>query len=222
VVREQYLDFIKGRLFRQTLLCRDEATLDRSLSADRITGLYVASAARSVSERPDLREGVMEEFRGPRGAALATDCAVAKIALDRLSEIWPQAVPFPELVGGGDSTRLAYVLFRGYRMGLLQLHTLPPPFAAAAGERPMASPLARLQAQQSPVVTTLRHTLVEVDDAIDRCVLLLLDGTRNRGALIEGVREFVRSGGVSGEEPLTTESLEVRLRRLAAEALLFH
>lgn len=222
VVREQYLDFIKGRRFRQTLLCRDEVMLDRSLGPERILDLYVASAARSVSESPDFREGAIEEFRGPRGSALATDSAAAKIALCQLSESWPQAVHFSELPRAGDAVRLADVLLRGYRMGLLELYTLPAHFAAVAADRPMASPLARLQAQGSPIVTTLRHTLVEVDDAIDRCVLLMLDGTRNRDALMEGVREFLRSGGAGGEEPETAESLEVRLRRLAQEALLFH
>jgi len=220
LVKEQYLDFMKGRRFRQTLLCREEVALDRKPGPERITELYVASSARPVSATPDLREGVAESFRGPRGAALETDSAAAKIALCRLSEIWPQTIHFPELLCRGDAARLADVLLQGYRLGLLQLHTLPPQFAAVAGEWPMASPLARLQAQQSPVVTTLRHTLVEVDDAIDRGVLLLLDGTRNRGALMEGVREFLRSGAVSSQEPVTSESLEVRLDRLAKEALL--
>ncbi len=220
VVKEQYLDFMKGRRFRQTLLCREEAPLDRSPGPLRITKLYVASTARPVSANPDLREGVAELFRGPRGSALETDYAAAKIALCRLSEIWPQAIYFPELLPRGDAARLAGILLQGYRLGLLELHTLPAQFAAVAGECPMASPLARLQAQQSAVVTTLRHTLVEVDDAIDRCVLLLLDGTRNRGALMEGVRKFLRSGAVAIEESVTTESLEVRLERLAKEALL--
>jgi methyltransferase-like protein len=220
VVKEQYLDFIKGRRFRQTLLCREEVVLDRNPGPERITELYVASTARPVSATPDLREGVAESFRGPRGAALETDSAAAKIALCRLSEIWPQTIYFPELLLGDDAARLAGILLQGYRLGLLELHTLPAQFAAVAGELPVASPLARLQAQQSPVVTTLRHTLVEVDDAIDRCVLLLLDGTRNRGALMEGVREFVRSGAVISEEPVTAEPLEVRLDRLAKEALL--
>jgi methyltransferase-like protein/SAM-dependent methyltransferase len=222
VVKEQYLDFIKGRSFRQTLLCREQVMLDRSLGPERILELYVASAARPVSASPDLREGATEEFRGPRGAALATDCAAAKIALCRLSESWPQTFHFSELLHGGDATRLTDVLLRGYRMGLLELHTLPSRFAAIAGERPVASPLARLQAKYRPVVTTLRHTLVELDDAIDRCVLLLLDGTRNRDALMEGVGEFQRSGTESCEEPVTAESIEVHLRRLAKEALLFH
>ena len=214
VVQEQYLDFIKGRSFRQTLLCRDEAVLDRTLGPERITEVYVASPARPVSASPDLREGVAELFRGPRGAALETDCAAAKIAFCRLREVWPQAIHFPELLPGGHAARLAEIFLQGYRIGLLELHTLPPQFAAIAGERPLASPLARLQAQQSPVVTTLLHSLVEVDDAIDRCVLLLLDGTRNREALMEGIRD------VSGDDPVTAELLEVRLERLTKEALL--
>jgi len=208
VAKEQYLDFIKGRRFRQTLLCRNEVVLDRSLAPERIAELYVASSARPVSPNPELREGVAEEFRGPRGAALETACAAAKIALCRLGEIWPQAIHFPELLHGNDAAQLAGVLIQGYRFGLLELHFLPPQFASAAGERPVASPLARLQMRQSPVVTTLRHTLVEVDDAMDRRLLTLLDGTRDRTALAAAL------GDESGEP------IESRLRRLTKEALL--
>ncbi|HVP45525.1 MAG TPA: hypothetical protein VMT32_03045, partial [Bryobacteraceae bacterium] len=99
----------------------------------------------------------------------------------------------------------AEILVQGYRVGLLELHTQPPGFVPCAGEYPLASPLARLQAQQGPVVTTLCHTLIEVDDAIDRRLLQLLDGTRNREALIAEVRD---------------EEIETRLNRLAKEALL--
>ena len=179
--------------------------LDRSLQPDRIKELYIASEARPVSSQPDLREGVAEEFRGPRGAVLETDSAVAKIALCRLAGVWPQSIRFSDLGAVGEAARLAEILFQGYRVGLLELHTLAPQFAATAGDHPIASPLARLQAQQGAVVTTLRHTLIEVDDAIDRRLLQLLDGTRNREALLEGVR---------GEE------IETRLDRLAKEALL--
>ena len=221
VAREQYLDFIKGRTFRQTLLCREEVALDRRLRPDWIRQLYVASEARPVSEQPDMQEGVAEVFRGPRGAVLETDSRAAKTALFRLARVWPHSIRFPDLGAGDDAAQLAEILFQGYRVGLLELHTLARRFASAAGEYPVASPLARLQAQQGAVVTTLRHTLIELDDAVDRYVLMLLDGTRNRDALIEGVREFQRPGGAGSEEPVTAESLEVRLRQLAKEALLF-
>lgn len=205
VAKEQYLDFIKGRRFRQTLLCREEVVLHRSPRPDRIMELYVASEARPASAQPDLREGVAEEFRGPRGALLQTDSAVAKAALCRLVKAWPQSIHFSHLSAGDDAARLAEILFQGYRVGLLELHTLLPQFASRAGEHPVASPLARLQVQHGAVVTTLRHTLIELDDAIDRSLLLLLDGTRNREALMAELRD---------------EEIEMRLSRLAREALL--
>jgi len=90
-------------------------------------------------------------------------------------------------------------------MGLLELHTLPPQFASRAGDYPVGSPLARLQSQQTAMVTTLRHTLIELDDPIDRRLLQSLDGTRNRETLIAEVKDA---------------EIETRLDRLAKEALL--
>lgn len=205
VAKEQYLDFIKGRRFRQTLLCREEVALDRTPRPERISELSVASEARPASNQPDMREGVAEMFLGPRGAVLETDSAAVKVALCRLAEAWPQSIQFSDLGTAEDAARLAEILFQGYRVGLLELHTLPPRFVPHAGEYPVASPLARLQVQQGAVVTTLRHTLIELDDATDRRLLQLLDGTRNREALSVAVRDA---------------AIETRLDRLAQEALL--
>jgi methyltransferase-like protein len=222
LVKEQYLDFIKGRRFRQTLLCRQEVALDRRPRPQQITGLHLASAARPVSAAPDLRDGVLAEFRGPRGAALQTDDAHAKAALCRLSEIWPRSLSFHELlaVAGGEPAPLGEILFQAYRAGLLEAYTNPPQFAANAGEQPAASPLARLQAQQGTLVTSLRHTMVELEDTTDRCLLLLLDGTRNRDALVDGLRALLRSLAKPEAGSITAELLEMRLARLTKQALL--
>jgi len=222
LVKEQYLDFIKGRRFRQTLVCREEVALDRRTRPERIMGLHLASAARPVSPAPDLRASVLVEFRGPRGAAMKTDDAHAKAALCRLSEIWPLSLSFAELLvaAGGQPAPLAEILFQGYRAGLLEAYTSPPQFAAHAGEKPAASPLARVQAQQGALVTTFRHTTVELADTADRCLLLLLDGTRNRDALVEGLRAFLRSLDKPEAGDISAEWLEIRLERLAKQALL--
>jgi SAM-dependent methyltransferase len=221
LVKEQYLDFIKGRPFRQTLLCREEVALDRRPRPEQIVGLHLASAARPVSPVPDLRPGVFEEFRGPRGAALKTDDPHAKAALCRLGEIWPRSLRFPELLAaGGEPASLAEILFQGCRAGLLEAYTNPPRFAAHAGERPAASPLSRVQSQQGTLVTTLRHTTVELEDTTDRCLLLLLDGTRNRDALAGGLRAFLRSLAKPEAGDISAELLEMRLERLAKQALL--
>jgi len=222
LVKEQYLDFIKGRRFRQTLLCREEVALDRCAQPEQIVDLHLASGARPVSPVPDLREGVFEEFRGPRGAALKTDNAHSKAALCRLGEVWPRSLSFSELqaVAGGEPALLAEILFQGYRVGLLEAYSNPPRFAASANEKPAASPLARVQAQQGALVTTLRHTTVELEDTVDRCLLVLLDGTKNRDALVDGLRALLRSLDESEAGDIKAESLEMRLQRLAKQALL--
>lgn len=105
VRKEQYLDFIKGRRFRQTLLCRAEVALDRSPRAGELTAMYFAAQANPVSAAPDLRPGVWEEFRGPRGAALRTDDQQVKTALARLHGAWPQSLHFGDLLAaaGGEA-----------------------------------------------------------------------------------------------------------------------
>ncbi len=222
LVKEQYLDFIKGRRFRQTLLCREEIVLDRRVRPEQMARLHLASAARPVSASPDLRDGIFEEFRGPRGAALKTDDPHGKAALCRLGEVWPRSLNFPELlaIAAGPPAPLAEILFQGYRAGLLEAYTNPPWFAATAGERPAASPLARVQAQEGALVTTLRHTAVELEDTVDRCLLLLLDGTRNRDALVDGLRAFLRSLDKPEPGDIGGGTLEMRLERLEKQALL--
>jgi hypothetical protein len=123
-------------------------------------------------------------------------------------------------IAGGEPALLAEILFQAYRAGLLEAYTNPPQFAGNAGEQPAASPLARLQAQQGTLVTTLRHTMVELEDTTDRCLLLLLDGARKREALVDGLRAFVRSLAIPEAGGITAELLEMRLERLAKQALL--
>ena len=183
--------------------------------------MYVASSASPVSSAPDVRPGVFEEFRGPRGAALRTDDPQARAALLRLREIWPLSMQFSELLAqaGGSALALAEMLLRAYSGGLLELHTLPSQFTVNVGERPTASPLARWQAQDAGIVTTLGHTSAELEDVVDRCLILLLDGTRDRAALVETLQHFLRSRAIASAEDVTTESLERRLERLARLAL---
>jgi hypothetical protein len=97
---------------------------------------------------------------------------------------------------------LCDALLRSYAGNLVQLHRYPPSFALEAGERPTASPLARLQARSGPVVTNLRHTSVRLEDDLGRHLITLLDGTRDRATLLTELERFVGSGavGLGGEE----------------------
>ncbi|MFO0625460.1 MAG: class I SAM-dependent methyltransferase [Polyangiales bacterium] len=88
----------------------------------------------------------------------------------------------------------------------------PARYAAVAGLHPEASPLARTQAVGDDVVTTLRHTRVELP-ADPHAVLRLADGARDRAALRAALPWTPREGDVAAR-------LEDALDWLAANALL--
>ena len=76
-------------------------------------------------------------------------------------------------------------MLRCYLSNLVALHVSPPQFVAVgAGERSLASPLARLQARTTARVTNLRHRLVELSE-LDRLTLQYLNGLNDRAALVE-------------------------------------
>ena len=174
--REQHLDFLKGRAFRQTLLCRSELVIDHSLRTAEIAGLYAACSATASAA------GAETEFRTPR-SGLSTAHPTAIAVLNALIESWPCAVPVPDLPG--DPPEVEAILMSAFTGGMVQLYAAPPALAAEPGERPVASPLARIQAHTGETVTTPLHTSVEIRDAVARRLLVLLDGTRDRAALIE-------------------------------------
>ena len=93
--------------------------------------------------------------------------------------------------------------------GNVSFHAVPSPAARVAGERPVASALARSQARPGAIVTTLENHVVRINDEPTAALLGLLDGTRDRAAIRDAF---------PGE--LTEESLEAALAKLAELGLL--
>jgi SAM-dependent methyltransferase len=189
---EQYLDFLHHRAFRQTLLCHKGVAADYRLRAERLRGLTVASPARPAPSDRD-------RFTGPGGTAVKAADPLAQAALLHLGEVWPRAVPFEKLCQaararcggagqadpGRDEQVVGQCLLASYLAdpdGLAYLWTHEPAFAWEPGDRPVASPLARLQAVGSMRATNLRHQTLALDN-FHRDVLGRLDGTRDRAAL---------------------------------------
>jgi methyltransferase-like protein len=186
VRQEQLLDYVKVRRFRQTLLCHAAVQLDRTLHLEEIARFAVSSPARAVVEDPQ-RPGRVT-FHAPGGSRLTTEHEAVVAVLRRAGESWPAAVHVGEVLGddppAGAVDTVCEALLRCYAANLVQLHVYPPQPHTAAGERPLASPLARLQAREQVDVANLRHATVPLDDELDRRLLTLLDGTRDRAALL--------------------------------------
>ena len=203
--REQFIDFIRGRTFRETLLVHQGVELTRKVSPMRVMSLRVASKARPVRDTPDLQSTAVEEYRTPDGKGMSTASRLTKAAMVVLAERWPLATTFDDLhaaararrVSTNASTdeermRLASEILQCYAAGVLELHHAPSPFVLDVGDRPEASAVARLQAKRGAPATSLKHEHGSFNADTLR-LFLLLDGTRTRreiaAALWPGVPE---------------------------------
>ena len=223
--REQYMDFLKCRKFRQTLLCRADVPIGDTPSAERVQRLYAASPAVAVSAQPDLAGSSAEEFRGPQGAAMKTAHPLAKTAIGHLAEIWPQAIHFDDLLQRSsertaqpaDPKALSEILLATYRAGLVELHAYALGCVSKPGNHPSTTALVRWQAQHGHTVTTLRHTTIEATGGIETRLLTLLDGTRDRATLAAEIASLIEP---APEHERLVSELEANLAKLAKFGLL--
>jgi methyltransferase-like protein len=211
ITREQYNDFLMGRTFRQTLLCRKEISLHQLRPSERLYGLRFAGDLRPASAAPDLRSEAAELFKGPAGAEIETNRPPVKAALALLGAVWPQSIAFDDLINSvqkelgkegsaaQEDTRrqLAEALLQAHLAGHIEIHAHRAPLAATIGERPTASALARLQLRKGLALSTLRHQSIHVEGALSRHLVLLLDGTRDRSALLSDLASLVKSGAAA-------------------------
>ncbi len=249
VAKEQYLDFLKGRRFRQTLLCHAACELDRIPRPERMARYYLASPLRSDSPPLDVRTPAVVAFAGPLKSSIRTNNPLIKAALTALGEAWPQAAHFHDLLAGArascgrgnghdgpsideDVRVLGDLLLRAYAGGIIEVYGHPPRFALQPGERPVASPLARLQIREDGKVINLRHYNIEIENPLGRYLLQRLDGSQDRAALVGHLAALVESGDLSiqaggtsvqnGRQArgLLAAELERQLTDLAERALL--
>ena len=245
VAQEQYMDFIACASFRRVLLCRAGAALDRSLDPARLGPLYVSGdlQPRAAAVADGAPPQAPETFQAHNGE-ITLNHPLAKAAARLLGRAWPHGYSFAELLatarteGGADTgtaEELGQLLITLYGGGMVELSTRAPDSTLTAGERPEASALVRQQIRRSPVITTLRHKNGALEGKLIAHFVSLLDGTRDRAALRQALRDWVESGEAAREcapseaspagEPVPTpehleETLEEHLQKLAQLELL--
>ena len=235
ISKEQYLDFLKGRRFRQTLLCHAACELDRIPRPERMAQFSFASPLRTEAPRAELQSRAIVTFAGPLKSSIGTNNHLIKGALAALGEAWPRAVHFRDLLAVAqiacgrrsgcdgpsvdeDVRVLGDMLLRAYAGGIVEVYGHPPRFALQTGERPVASPLARLQSREDGRVTNLRHYNIEIENPLGRYLLGRLDGSLDRAALVGDLAALVESGALTipTEGTPVHDGRQVR-ERLAAE-----
>jgi SAM-dependent methyltransferase len=213
---EQYMDFLRNRTLRQTLLCHAYRVPNYEITPDRLGDLHVASPARPASLRCEPHTAGPEVFHGPSGVNISSPDPVVKAAFLALGEAWPQTIPFLRLCAhaharlnpgvepdpatlAADRWRLGQVLLQCHTTSayaLVEFSTRPILPVNRAGDRPLVRPLARWQTQADDFATNLRHEVVRLG-VIERLLARHLDGRHDRGALLELIGDRVRRGDIT-------------------------
>ncbi len=190
VAKEQYLDFITCRGFRQTVLCHEEVALRRDVDAERIRQFRFFSEAHR--EEGDPGSSTIS-FKHRNGSELATDDPVAIRALDNLIASVQRSVAFDDLavlsgaLSDVEQEGLASVLYHAFSIGLIELRIFEPAVMLSVSDHPVASPWARFRAAKGRVVN-LYHELIELNEPAKQ-LLPLADGTR-------GIDDFAEATGL--------------------------
>src|SRR5262249_28317602 len=160
----QYMDFVRNRMFRQTLLCHREVKLNRALGPWTPQDFRIAASLRRLSPDPSEGSGGVETFAGANDLRISTSEPIVKAALVILREAWPATIPFRELLeraekrqegegtgekrkpGDAEANRnaLGTALLACYAKGLCEFQVQPEQFVTSLGEKPRACPLAGL------------------------------------------------------------------------------
>jgi len=214
IAMEQYMDFLRNRMFRMTLLVKKGTKLNRNIDATVLKDFYIGSLSRPVKEDMNFQPGQKEEFRLGSGVTFSSDSALVKSIVYTVYKTAPNYISFSELMAGvrskltagGSAIResgheareeavISQQLLLLYSKGLLDVVSVPHATVALKNEGTLkATAMARFQAlNDTRHVTNLRHVSIRMD-AFSRHVLALMDGSRDIDQLADAMAEKVKAG----------------------------
>lgn len=212
IEREQYLDFLKGRVFRKTLFCHKEVKLNRDVPASHMDKFFVDSFLQPVSDAIEIDTRKVERFTGLGGVNIQIDHPLTKAVLYLLYTSPQGSKKF------GDTLNEARILLEGNgyvsenwneefeavrnimfqiacETDIVELHLLERPPVSDLPEKPKTHPLPLWQLQYADAVATPLNIGMRVNDPVARHLLYLLDGTRTKADLVPELSRFIEQCG---------------------------
>jgi methyltransferase-like protein/ubiquinone/menaquinone biosynthesis C-methylase UbiE len=230
LLREQYLDFILGRGFRQTLLCRAGHDLDLAVTPQRMERLLVASSLKPQKPIENLHSGEAVEFRDAQGTTVSTSEPLPKAVYSVLGMAYPHALCYSDLraracvqsgmelpLDSATEAKLIRTLVSSFANGVIEFHVYEAPFHSKVSDRPLASLVARYQATTDLPVSSMRLASFAMPDPALRLLLPLLDASRDHQALLTELRAQLPA---SASEGFDAEKLKTMLGTLAEYGIL--
>lgn len=203
---EQYLDFLRARTFRQSLIIHSNAPVVRQVGTARIAPLSIFATFSSVVPMNEiLADDTPVRFTTIGGQAVESNDPIFKSVMRFVAEALPVTLKVEEVIAGVPriNTQMSDIewretilmrIFEGFSGGIVRL-VIDPPLGdySVIDERPKASLAARAEAKFGTVVTVKGH-LGSTMDHIHLAVLVLLDGMRTKKDIVQVLFESHRRG----------------------------
>jgi methyltransferase-like protein/SAM-dependent methyltransferase len=204
VKKEQYIDFVSGRTFRCSLICRGDVKVDRAPGSQILDRFFLSSP---LQQQVSVNANGGQTFLHPEGGKLEIEAPLTSLALTYIASQWPRSVSFHDLIGEmdravadskspateSDVQHTVDQLLEFHKLGLLNLRRFQPLLTNVISDRPQAFPFARWQVtKSSKYLATAAASCTIVDDELQRLMLFLLDGTLDREALADAIKKRVQ------------------------------
>jgi len=215
--KEQFMDFVRNRTFRQTLLIREGVTPNYNIAPSAVWDMHISSPGRPASEAfDDLSKVQPVGFQAPGGMVLTTDRPLIRAAMPLLFKAYPGTVYFAQLLvtakalvekAGGtvpvapqDGLELASGLLNCLiGSNLVDLFPVAQHVIRKPPERPKAPLAARLLAPRFRVVCNVRHEGIMLSEFEQR-VLPLCTGMTAMEEMVNDLSHAALAGELRMEK----------------------
>lgn len=236
---EQYMDFVRNRHFRQTLLCHKGLKLKRHLDSKNLDGLLVASDVELEDGPLCLQPGEKQIFKTPDGITIETGHPLTKAGLTILGRQWPKVLDQKNLFEEAcryldesaesssmerfkEQQRLADDLLHCFFSKAVEFCTWRPEFISEVTNRPKVSKLALYQSRNKQSIVNQLHKVVRLD-IVGQHLVRLLDGTRDHAALLSALKSLAEDGTLlireGGKRVNDAEKIDDALKKAISQAL---
>lgn len=222
---EQYMDFLRNRMFRNSLLVHENKNPVYNLNASDIVKFHVTSILIPAEQNMELHSTNPGQFSTHDGIMLGTSEPLMKAALICLFESAPNSMTIKEIIESAckklgikppvDAAEIAKVtaqvgqaLLTAYTSlpsGSLEFFTRPIKHADLDFSKPRASKLAQIQAGMIGMVTNPRHQMIRLGD-FEKALFPMLNGqtplteiTKTFKDMVNTNKLMVKNNGVQAE-----------------------
>jgi methyltransferase-like protein/cyclopropane fatty-acyl-phospholipid synthase-like methyltransferase len=190
--REQYMDFLRNRMFRGSLLCHPNLQPDYRLPSSNVFHLHVALKHPLESAK---NESGQTGWRNADGN-LTTNSPITEV-IAKINEAFPSWVSIADIIKAepneGTKKEICDALLMGFVHGLFALSSEPQHIESKLSEKPACNNYVQYQAKRGPKVTSLLHNDYIVQPQ-QRFLMAHMDGTHTQEELVQMLKAECEGG----------------------------